>query len=85
MQATPSAAKPRRGRPTARPQEDRSLFERWIDTSGMSRDEVAAKLNLGRSTLFALLKGDHYPSLETAVAIEELTGGAVPPRAWIKK
>lgn len=71
------------GRPTTRPLEERSIFERWIDASGLTRAEVADRLGVSREALFALLGGRRVPSLQTAVAIERLTGGAVPPRLWV--
>ncbi len=87
MQAQPitTEAKPRKGRPPVRDEDDRGAFERWIEASGMTRQEVAAKLGIGKSTLFSHLRGDRLPSLEVAVLIEEFTGGAVPPKSWIKK
>lgn len=85
MQATPTPTptKKRPGRPPTRPVGERTPLERWIDGSGLTREEVRARLGWPSSTFYDVLGGRITPSLSHAVQVEDLTGGAVPPRALL--
>jgi transcriptional regulator with XRE-family HTH domain len=72
-------AKHSRGRPRKR----ETKLSRWIDASGMSRDDVAHELGVGRTYLDKLCRGQHLPGLEVAFRIEQLTGGAIAASDWI--
>jgi len=55
----------------------------WIDREGLTKSAVAASLCMTRGALSNLCNGRFKPSLETAVAIERLTDGKIPPSAWL--
>ena len=67
-----------RGRPRKRD----TPLSRWIDEAGKSREEVAEELDVTRTHLDRLCRGDRWPSLELALAIETLTDGAVSAASW---
>jgi len=79
-----SARMRRRPQPTSR-------FGRWFlaqekRPDGLSAVEIADRLGKTRSYVNMLRTGAHSaPSLEIAVAIEKLSGGAVPTNSWLKK
>lgn len=84
MQAQTTATTKRGpGRPATRAAEDQSPFERWIAASGKTKEEVREALGWSRTTFYGALAGRHTPSLEHAVQVEDLTGGAVPARALL--
>jgi len=58
-------------------------FACWL--GDRSRDDVARLLSISRRQLDRLASGDRLPSLEVAVAIEELSAAAVPCRVWINR
>jgi hypothetical protein len=72
----------KRGR--GRPRKRETPLSRWIDEAGKSRDEVAARLVIGRTYLDSLCRAERRPSLELAVEIEKLTNGAVPVEVWTR-
>jgi transcriptional regulator with XRE-family HTH domain len=72
-------AVPRRGRPRVA----ETALSRWLDAGDRDRDEVAAELGISRSHLDRLCRGARRPSLKTAHAIENLTGGVVPAKTWL--
>lgn len=74
-----SAAK----RPAGRPRKRETPFSRWIDGSGMSRDEVASELGINRTHLDKVCRGARRPGLALALGIEKLTGGAIPASDWL--
>jgi len=45
--------------------------------------DVAQKLGVSQAYLSQLLSGQRRPSLELAVHIEQMTGGAVPATSWV--
>jgi plasmid maintenance system antidote protein VapI len=55
----------------------------WIAREGLTKSAVAASLCMTRGALSNLCNGRFKPSLETAVAIERLTEGKVPPSSWL--
>ncbi len=75
-----AAAKRARGRPRKR----ETKFSRWIDASGMNRDEVAAALGINRTHLDKVCRGARRPGLGLALGIEKLTRGAIPASDWLQ-
>lgn len=59
------------------------MFAEYITKSGDSRAAWAARVGVSRSYLSDMLNGKKTPSLDVAVRIERLTGGAVPASSWI--
>ncbi len=72
-----------RSRSRGRPRKRETQLSRWIDASGMTRDEVADKLGIVRTYLDVLCRGEGRPGLELAFEIERLTRGALPASEWI--
>lgn len=54
-----------------------------IARSGKTRSQFAEELGVGRPYLSMLESGKKRPSLELAIRIERLTGGAVPASSWV--
>lgn len=75
-------AKKERGR--GRPRKTETRFSRWIDAQKLERGVVAARLGIARNYLDKLCREEARPSLELAVAIEKLTGRAVPAADWLR-
>lgn len=59
------------------------MFSEFIRSSGQNRATWADRLEISRSYLSDILNGNKTPSLDLAVRIERLTGGAVPASSWI--
>lgn len=59
------------------------MFSEFIRSSGQNRATWADRLGVSRSYLSDILNGNKTPSLDLAVRIERLTGGAVPASSWI--
>ena len=59
------------------------MFANHISISGRSRTAWAADLGISKSYLSDLLNGKKTPSLDLAVRIQRMTGGAVPAHIWI--
>jgi hypothetical protein len=78
----PVGAKKERGR--GRPRKTQTRFSRWIDSQKLERGVVAGRLGIARNYLDKLCREEARPSLELAVAIEKLTGGAVPAADWLR-
>lgn len=76
-----SKKEPPRGRPR---KEENHPLSRWIDAKGMSRDDLAAKLGVHRSTVDRLCRGDRRPNLSLAFELEKLSKGEVPASIWAK-
>lgn len=57
-------------------------FAKWLDGCGRARARVAVELDVGPSTVTLLAQGTRRPSLDLAVRIERLTGGAVRATDW---
>lgn len=70
-------------RPRGRPRKQETKLSRWIDASGMSRDEVALKLGVARTYLDKLCRGQHRAGLDVALRLEKLTRGAIPVSDWV--
>ena len=73
-------AERRRGRP----RKAQTKLSRWIDAQKLERGVVADRLGIARNYLDKLCREDARPSLELAIAIEELTGGGVPAANWLR-
>lgn len=70
-------------RSPGRPRKKETKLSRWIDASGMTRDEAAEKLAINRTHLDMLCRGSRRPGLTLAVEIEKLTKGAIPAAEWV--
>jgi hypothetical protein len=69
------------GRPRRKPAPD-TPFTRWLSASKLTVREVAEKLGLTNWAVYNLRSGHHKPSLEVAVAIADMSDGAVPADSW---
>jgi transcriptional regulator with XRE-family HTH domain len=74
----------RKARKRGRPRKQETLLSKWLDAAGISRDELATRLNVSRPYVDMMCRGGRRPSLELAVAIEELTHGEVPASVWTR-
>lgn len=72
----------RKSATAGRPRKCDSPLSRWLDNSGLSRDEAATELEISRPHLDRLCRQERRPSLDLAVRIETLTGGAVTTASW---
>lgn len=70
-------------RSPGRPRKRETKFSRWIDASGMTRDDVAAALGINRTHLDKVCRGARRPGLRLALGIEKLTGGAIAASDWL--
>ncbi len=70
--------KRRMGRPVTR----RSKLGEWVDAQGWTRQQLADELGLVVGSAARLCRGERRPSLELAIKIEALTGGAIPVAYW---
>jgi transcriptional regulator with XRE-family HTH domain len=75
--------RPPKKRRVGRPRKEEGKLSRWLDAQGMSRYELAARLDIARPHVDRICRGVRRPSLELAIAIEKLTDGAVPAASWI--
>lgn len=57
----------------------------WLQQRDESAAAFGRRVGIDRDTMSKFLRGKAKPSLETAVKIEDVTGGEVPPREWIKR
>lgn len=71
-------------RPRGRPRKKESTLSRWMDSQNLTRDDVAAQLDIQRTYFDKLCRAESRPSLELAFEIEKLTRGAVPASDWLK-
>lgn len=56
----------------------------WLrEQEDLEIKDIAEELGLSLSGTYKLYNGESVPSLETAIAIEDLTDGAVSCRDWI--
>ncbi len=78
----PGGPQPGAGRPRAN--KPNNALEQWIDRTGKSKKEVADAIGISMVALYALLNGKAEPRVSTAVKIEEMTGGQVPVKSWVK-
>jgi transcriptional regulator with XRE-family HTH domain len=75
--------KPRgRGRPRSNTQ---TPLAKWIDGSGRTREQVAKALGVTKASLDRYCRGERTPMLGAALAIEKVTGGAIPARYWLSR
>jgi transcriptional regulator with XRE-family HTH domain len=68
------------GRPVTR----RSKLGEWVDAQGWTRQQLADELGITVGSAVRLCNGVRRPSLELAIKIERLTGGAIPVTCWIE-
>lgn len=75
--------KPRgRGRPRSTTQ---TPLAEWIDRSNRTREQVAKALGVTKASLDRYCRGERTPTLGAALAIERVTGGAIPARSWLSR
>ena len=67
-----------------KPAKRSTLLARWIDDSGESRETIAKRLDIPRTSLDRLCRGARRPGIELAFAIEKMTKGKVPAEYWSK-
>ncbi len=77
---------PRLRRPRGRPRSEViTLFSRWLDANERDRAWAADQLGVSRSYVDRLARGSSMPSLDLALKIERLTGGAITPAMWSQR
>ncbi|WP_097082584.1 helix-turn-helix transcriptional regulator [Rhodobacter sp. JA431] len=54
-----------------------------LKQAGLPQSAFAEAIGVSRGHMSALISGARLPSLELAVRIERLTGGAVPASSWV--
>lgn len=62
----------------------RKLLRAWLADHGMSVDAFAVVAGIDRATVYSYLseRSKRRPSIDSAVAIERATQGAVPASSW---
>jgi len=65
-----------------RPRKVETKLSHWLDSSNMTRYELAKRLGVARGHVDKICNGERRPSLELAVAIDKFTAGAVPVTYW---
>ncbi len=61
-------------------------FRTWWDSSGLSQEQVAARLRISQGQVSKLLSGARqHPDAGLAAAIEKLTGGKVKASSWPRR
>lgn len=68
--------------PTHRP--GRDLLGAFIKERDLSLSGFAAQVETHSAHLGRLISGERSPGLELALAIEKVTGGAVPASSWVE-
>ena len=59
------------------------LLREWSSIEGITRREVADRLDVGLATLDSWLQGNRRPGLAAARVIEEATRAFVKPDDWL--
>jgi transcriptional regulator with XRE-family HTH domain len=72
----------RRPRRLKRPPPAAARLKAWLAAQGQTQADLAAALNVGPSTVWAWMGGASRPDPTLAAALDELTAGEVPARAW---
>ncbi len=75
-----TSPKPRQKR--GRPRKQETALSVWLDREGLTRDDLAAKLDISRPHVDRLCRGSGRPGLELAIRIEKLSNGAVQAAGW---
>ncbi len=60
-------------------------FRAWMKATKLRAGDVAKMLGKARSTIYAYRNGHYDPDLDTAVAIEQASGGVVKVESWGRK
>lgn len=71
----------RTGRPRSKAP---NAFGRWIESTGLTYEEVAKKLERSIQHVSNLRNGNGKPSRELATKIASISAGAVPASSWDK-
>jgi DNA-binding XRE family transcriptional regulator len=72
-----------RGR--GRPRVSENALSKWIDGSGMTREQVAKSLGIPKPSLDRICRDERRPNLDLAFQIERVTGGNIPAKSWAAK
>jgi transcriptional regulator with XRE-family HTH domain len=56
----------------------------YLAAEGISQRQFAGRLSIDQSVVSRIASGAIKPSLQTAIAIEAATGGAVPVGSWVE-
>jgi transcriptional regulator with XRE-family HTH domain len=59
-----------------------SALQRFLATTGMKQEEMAARIDRPQPTLNRYARGKRFPDAETARRIHDATNGAVPFELW---
>lgn len=51
-----------------------NALQKWMSDNSVRDDALAAKIGVSRVQVFRLRRGDHKPSVRTALALERETG-----------
>lgn len=82
MRALPLTNKSRPGGRPRQSRAPRNAFADWLASCGKTPTAIATALEVSVSSIYNARNGYFKPGREMAVAIEELSGGAVPVESW---
>lgn len=57
----------------------------WLEQQGMSQTAFAVLIDTDQAHVSNLIRGKHRPRLDTVVAIEKATQGAVKAEDWMSR
>jgi len=60
-----------------------ALLRAWLDGQGLSQADLARRCGVGEASVCRWLRGTRRPGLDLAIAVEQLTDGAVPAASWV--
>lgn len=69
--------------PAMKPRPPQALLLSHLRRTGTPARAFAALAGLDPSQICRLISGERHPSLYTAFAIEDASGGDVPARSWL--
>ena len=61
----------------------RAALVEWMRVTGMSQNEMSRRTGIAQTTIGRWCRGDHRPSIKAALAIQDLTYGAVRLTDWV--
>lgn len=53
-------------------------FEAWMRHTNRKPEQIAAAIGVSKAAVYGWIRGEYKPELTAAIAIEELSDGAVP-------
>lgn len=78
-------AKTKTSRTARKRKPNASPFSRWVNSTGLTLKEIAAKLGVSVQNVSNMRLGNTKPGRESAATIEAVSGGAVPATSWDKR